>query len=934
MLYVKLCGRKSNMKKNPLLLSLLFSSLLTIGVISHVKSEFVEANAASYNHGEVTISSIAPGIATNSVEFYSTGLDDAPYDGGWSYVYKCTSDNAVLFNGNPFTGYGTRIPFYKLGANRYYVAIPDINYPFSNNDTLIFNGELQGNINGDIHTFTLNPVPIKYNGASWQLYDPSAPVVEEPETIDVSISPDVFKKSVGGNMVITTNNDVITLMSTNDDPFLTFTNQSLVYLAAFSTSVSMEYMTENVTKDTFITDFRFYEISGTSNINANATSSWTTLIIPCANGGEGNPGYVRWDVFENHAVNGTFFHFKNFVIHDVPVDKFVEMDISSNVVKTDSSQGNNVSIALNTASRGTVGSYSENTVRPFSVSCYSITENKRNGLAANIKFAGNNQFIISFPDIQYFMKNNHQYRLAILKNTIIDGNVLFISSYIMTATFNDAAGVYSLTNLNGENEEDAYENAEQEFTHNGLFTITKNSSNYGYTLYTENDSTSDIPEGFHGAVLKTVQNSNASLALDFSNSKIPINLIESIDYRFYTAESNPSSVKPEFRLQVGESGPWIIGQGDGGIRYMGHINEWYKLSIDSSSWRSGYSFASLEDPNNPGYLGSFNTRFRTNSSCYNYVDYINLNLKGNDYAAPVISSDFDETVVVNVGEDLPVFATAFDVQENRNITVEYYYTGFEIINNKINTIGEYEIVAFAYDYYGNTSYKKFDLVILEPDEIAPVINIPFDELNIPAGTIAAGLEFDQYISDNSGRVKINITYSEGAVLKKKFVAGHHTITIKATDYSNNSTTKIINVNVINNFIYDGTTIDEEAVFEEVRTFVKNYMHMEDYVENLGYCKDDEHHYYADAKAYYNTMSSNAKNLFYNHIEFQAAKARLSAWAIANGDELTSTQISANHNIANILKDNYFIYITAIIVGYTSVLLISSLLIKTKRKTNK
>ena len=62
------------------------------------------------------------------------------------------------------------------------------------------------------------------------------------------------------------------------------------------------------------------------------------------------------------------------------------------------------------------------------------------------------------------------------------------------------------------------------------------------------------------------------------------------------------------------------------------------------------------------------------------------------------------------------------------------------------------------------------------------------------------------------------------------------------------------------------------------SFEENRLHMSDYTSNEGWCKDNEHAYYANAKAVWNAMSSDERTAVSAN-----AKARLAAWAAANGD---------------------------------------------------
>lgn len=87
--------------------------------------------------------------------------------------------------------------------------------------------------------------------------------------------------------------------------------------------------------------------------------------------------------------------------------------------------------------------------------------------------------------------------------------------------------------------------------------------------------------------------------------------------------------------------------------------------------------------------------------------------------------------------------------------------------------------------------------------------------------------------------------------------------------------------------FSGTTDDFH-----LNDLVNNYLHMSDYNENLGYCSDAEHAYYANAKAKFNGMSATAKERFVSEAAFADAYARLQAWATINGDNVTSGGISS------------------------------------------
>ena len=80
----------------------------------------------------------------------------------------------------------------------------------------------------------------------------------------------------------------------------------------------------------------------------------------------------------------------------------------------------------------------------------------------------------------------------------------------------------------------------------------------------------------------------------------------------------------------------------------------------------------------------------------------------------------------------------------------------------------------------------------------------------------------------------------------------------------------------------------------------------DYTQNLGYCKDTEHHYYETAKAAFNILNDHQRSLFTGNEAYSLEWERLSTWASINGDHLdsnnklvnTANVINAINNTAN------------------------------------
>lgn len=111
-------------------------------------------------------------------------------------------------------------------------------------------------------------------------------------------------------------------------------------------------------------------------------------------------------------------------------------------------------------------------------------------------------------------------------------------------------------------------------------------------------------------------------------------------------------------------------------------------------------------------------------------------------------------------------------------------------------------------------------------------------------------------------------------------------TLSTADKYNRVTIKSV---VVHSGSVTGGNISRTDDAVGLENFITEYMHM-DYTQNLGYCKDNEHHYYASAKAAFNLLNEHQRELFTTNEAYAAEWARLQAWASINGDELSSDNI--------------------------------------------
>ena len=120
----------------------------------------------------------------------------------------------------------------------------------------------------------------------------------------------------------------------------------------------------------------------------------------------------------------------------------------------------------------------------------------------------------------------------------------------------------------------------------------------------------------------------------------------------------------------------------------------------------------------------------------------------------------------------------------------------------------------------------------------------------------------------------------------------------------------------------------------LETFISTYMHM-DYIENLGYCKDNEHHYYSTAKAAFNALNDHQRNLFTSNSAYLVEWTRLSTWASKNGDSLNQNkklEVGIINPVLSIISDNSFdLIITLIMISIASISICGYFILHKKRK---
>ncbi len=127
------------------------------------------------------------------------------------------------------------------------------------------------------------------------------------------------------------------------------------------------------------------------------------------------------------------------------------------------------------------------------------------------------------------------------------------------------------------------------------------------------------------------------------------------------------------------------------------------------------------------------------------------------------------------------------------------------------------------------------------------------------------------------------------------------------------------ITIMNDKIVGGTTTSsQDLIYAPVKNFITSYMHMSDTAYDgagTGSCKGDV---YNAAKNAYNALSDNQKFTFCNYDGYADEKARLLAWAAANGDALDASNAIVEKKSSSLLigasSRGSDVYVAAICAG--------------------
>lgn len=282
---------------------------------------------------------------------------------------------------------------------------------------------------------------------------------------------------------------------------------------------------------------------------------------------------------------------------------------------------------------------------------------------------------------------------------------------------------------------------------------------------------------------------------------------------------------------------------------------------------------------------------------------------------------------------------------NKTITVSYTYNGntrttsYEIMVSSNRVVKEYQdvqTVLGTITYPSNTqtisvntlSISTSGYTAIESNAIrlgsgsnTGTVTVTSTTSNICKVVVSA----KSYGSDTGVTLTVggtsNTITSSYANYQKEYATPTNSVAIATTASKKRAYIESITVYKMESNLVD---ISDTTDCQGLEVFIDTYMHM-NYVENLGYCNDSEHHYYQTAKAAFNELNLHQRTLFTSNTAYITEWTRLSTWASKNGDSLNgSTQLAVSKHPFVILRTNKInnevivVTITALIVSLSLV----------------
>lgn len=303
-------------------------------------------------------------------------------------------------------------------------------------------------------------------------------------------------------------------------------------------------------------------------------------------------------------------------------------------------------------------------------------------------------------------------------------------------------------------------------------------------------------------------------------------------------------------------------------------------------------------------------------------------------SSPDMSTAGEKTVTVSFTYNGVTKSTSYQITVNANRTVieDVPSTGYATIgtitypsNTQTISVNTLSISTGGYTTIESNSIR------LGSGSNTGSVTVTSTTSNITKVVVSA----KSYGSDTSVQLTIdgisNTITSSYSNYVKEFATATNSVAIATTTSKKRAYIESITVYKTET-TYIPTDISNTEDCVGLESFIDTYLHM-DYVENLGYCKDNEHHYYSSAKAAFNALNTHQRNLFTSNSAYTTEWNRLSAWATANGESLNgSNQLGAKEvKVLNISEEPSSLILIVVISLGAIVSIAGYLLIKKRRE---
>ncbi|MBQ7699315.1 MAG: hypothetical protein IJT49_03110 [Clostridia bacterium] len=309
-------------------------------------------------------------------------------------------------------------------------------------------------------------------------------------------------------------------------------------------------------------------------------------------------------------------------------------------------------------------------------------------------------------------------------------------------------------------------------------------------VYTEESgAAAGIPSGYTGYVIKLTNKDATGLAVDFTDQKIPLSVINAVNIRMYYPDViKVHETEGGIRIKYNKPGTaWKLYNPE-------YPEQWTVFSITDRN-----VLANLCDEN--GDLSKFAVGFRfTDSAAHScYIDYVSVDIKPNDGTPPVITYSGPTDIITTANKPFIINASAYDEYEERTIPIDYAWSGNALDTNGKLTEGSYTCTISATDYYGNRSDDIVLNVTVGPaDTRAPVIEFDLTEIYSIAGCSPV---INVSVTDDHDDVALQIIWSANALdARGRLTQGDHTLTLRSEDLTGNTAEKIVTVHAGAEFV--------------------------------------------------------------------------------------------------------------------------------------